>query len=292
MDIVDAQVHLGRTAVDSTLETMDALGIASAVLDEFWAVFRDSGPTHFEPGYLLENGAWRAVSPTAEGASLVHPDRFSYVVRVDRRDPQLESVLRCVASSPHARAIRVLPVWTLEEVKAFADGAYHSVLEIADELSLPVFMYIPGYVDLLRRYAERFPAVSLVVDHCGMGFPGIPEGRDPVEATASQDVSYFDRVLRIAELPNVALKWGHAPRAFGPQTYPYDALRPVLRSAIEAFGAERIMWASDKTIMAYFGHTWSNLLTCLSHDSELTVSEREWILGGAARRVLNWPIPE
>jgi hypothetical protein len=44
MDIVDAQVHVGRGKIDATLEAMDALGIRSVVIDEFWG----TGPrTHF-----------------------------------------------------------------------------------------------------------------------------------------------------------------------------------------------------------------------------------------------------
>lgn len=60
MDIVDAQLHLGRGAVAPTLEAMDALGITSVLLDEFWAIWRGTHPTHIEPGYLLDGGAWRA----------------------------------------------------------------------------------------------------------------------------------------------------------------------------------------------------------------------------------------
>lgn len=150
MDIVDAQLHLGRGMVTPMLEAMDALGITSVLVDELWGGgLGEAHPTHIEPGYRLGNGAWRAAWPTAEEASIVHPDRFSYVVRIDRRDPQLESVMRFVGSTPHARAFRLQPVWTLDEVEAFANGAYWHLLEIAREVALPLFLFIPGYVELL-----------------------------------------------------------------------------------------------------------------------------------------------
>lgn len=286
MDIVDAQLHLGRGMVAPTLEAMDALGITSVLLDEFWAIWGGPQPTHFEPGYLLENGAWRAAWPTAELASIEHPDRFSYLVRIDREDPQLESVMRVVASSPHARAFRLQPVWTRAEVESFANGGYTPLLEIAQDVGLPVFLFIPGYVELLEPYAKMFPELTLVIDHCGMGFGGIPPDRPQAEAVAAQDISYFEEVLRLAEYPNVALKWSHAQDRFGAETYPYDGLRPILRRAIDVFGADRLTWASDKSVMA--GHTWTNLLHYVSDNPELSQEERQWILGGTARKILNW----
>jgi predicted TIM-barrel fold metal-dependent hydrolase len=179
------------------------------------------------------------------------------------------------------------PVWTLDEAKAFAEGAYIPLLEIAQDVGLPVCLFIPGYVELLEPYVQRFPELTFVIDHCGMGFPGIPPDRPEPEARSAQAVGYFDQVLRLAEFPNVALKWSHAQDRFGVPRYPYDELRPLLRSAIEAFGADRLLWASDKSVM--FGHTWTDLLHCVRDDSELSQEEREWILGRSARRILQWP---
>lgn len=289
VDVVDTQLHINGGMIAPTLEAMDALGIASVLIDEFWGVWGGTHPTHIEPGCLLGNGAWRAACPTAEQASILHPDRFSYLVRIDARDPELESVMRVVGSSPHARAFRLQPVWTLADAEGFANGGYHRLFEIATEVGLPVFLFIPGYVEFLEPYARRFPDVTFVIDHCGMGFANIPVGRAPAEAHATQGRAYFDRVLCLAELPNVMLKWGHAQDRFGVTSYPYEHLRPILRCAIEAFGADRLMWAGDKSVMV--GHTWSNLLHCVMDDPELSQGERQWILGKTARRILNWPAP-
>lgn len=286
MDIVDAQLHLGRGMIEATLEAMDSLGIAAVLIDEFWGGRLGAEPTHIAPGYRLPNGAWRTAFPTAEEASLLHPDRFAYLVRIDRRDPELESVMRTIASTPNARAFRLQPVWTVEEAAAFAAGAYEPLLDLAQDLGLPLCWFIPGYVELLAPYAARYPQLTLVIDHCGMGFPNIPPGREAEAAARSQSVGYFDEVLKLAEHPNVALKWSHAQTRFGASQYPYEPLRPLLRRAIEAFGPERLMWASDKTVM--FGHRWADLLCCLRDDPELSSEEKAWILGRTARRVLNW----
>jgi len=289
IDVVDTQLHLGRGRISETLEAMDALGVRSVLIDEFWGSWDSPDPTHIQPGFALPNGAWRAAWPTAEEASLLHPDRFAYLVRVDRRDPQLESLIEVIGSSPSARAIRLQPTWTLQEAQVFAEGGYDDVLSLAREAGLPVCLFIPGHAEHLAPYAERFPEVRLVIDHCGMGFPGIPPGRPEAEASRTLEASYFDEVLKLARYPNVFLKWSHAQDRFGAADYPYEGLRPLLRNAIAAFGAERLMWASDKTVM--FGHTWADLLFAIRDNPDLTIAEKSAILGGTARRVFNWPAP-
>lgn len=289
MDIVDAQLHLGRGKIDATLEAMDALGIQSVLIDEFWGSFPTTHPTHIAPGFLLPNGAWRALCPTAEEASLLHPDRFSCLLRIDPKDTDLEGVMRAAASTPFVRAFRIQPVWTLEEVETFTRGSFDGVFELAQDLSLPVCVFIPGYAERLTPYLERFPGVEFVIDHCGMGFPGIPQGRSAPEEARALDPANLDEVLKLARFANVSMKWSHAQSHFDVPVFPYEGLRPLLRKAIEAFGADRLMWASDKTVM--FGHTWSDLLHGLRDDPELSADEKAWLLGKTARKVLDWPAP-
>lgn len=286
MDIVDTQVHLGRGQIDGTLSAMDALGISSMLIDEFWGQFGTGHPTHIQPGYRLPNGAWRAAWPTAEEASLLYPDRFAYLVRIDPRDPQLECLMRTITSSPNARAFRLQPVWTLEEASEFANGSYDEVLDIAQDVGLPVCFFVPGYVELLAPYVERYPRLMFIIDHCGMGFPNIPAGRPQTEASRTLEPAYLDEVLKLARHPNVALKWSHAQTRFGIERYPYEPLRPLLRRAIEAFGADRLMWASDHTVIP--NHTWADMMLYLRDDPELDPIEKEWILGRTARKLLNW----
>jgi L-fuconolactonase len=287
MDIVDAQLHLNRGSLGATLEAMDALGIKAVVIDEFWHTRTGNDPTHIDPGFELPNGAWRATYPAAMEASSLYPERFSYLVRVDRNDPDLAALMRIIGSEPSARAIRIQPVWTMAESRAFADGAYDALFALADQYDLPIFVFIPGFVELLPRYLEKFSGVKVVVDHCGMPFPRIPPDRPEADRKRVATRDYFDAVLKLAEFPNAALKWAHAQGGFDVHDYPYEALRPLLRKAIGAFDAERLMWASDKSMIPR--HTWSNLLNYLRDDPELTRVEKTWILGGSVRRLLNWP---
>ena len=289
MEIVDAQIHFGPGGIDKTLAMMDALGISAVLADEFW------GLDNWGPGYTLPNGAYRVTSPTSELASWLHPSRFAYVLRVDRNDPEVLPLIRMVKAAPHARAIRILPGLTAGELAAFAGGGYDAMFEVAEGEGLPVFVYIPGRADLMRRPCERFPALRFIVDHCGM----------PIEANISfldaetpggvaphpgPQPAYFDEVLALAAYPNLFLKWSHAQGMFGVADYPFTPLWPHLRRAITAFGAERILWASDHG-GNQTGETWAELLFCLRDSPAFTIEEKAWLLGRSLRTVLDWAAP-
>ena len=180
--------------------------------------------------------------------------------------------MRLASSSPNARALRIQPVWSLEEAAALERGAYEPLLELAQDAGLPVCVFIPGFVELLAPCLRKFPRLDFVIDHCGMGFPNIPPGRPEPEARRSQSPGYLDEVLKLAEYPNAALKWSHAQDRFGVQRFPYEPLRPLLRRALEAFGASRLLWASDKSVIPE--HSWADLLLYLRDDPELSAEEK------------------
>jgi predicted TIM-barrel fold metal-dependent hydrolase len=285
-DIVDAQLHIGPGSFEPYLEAMNSLGINSVLIDEFWVTSVTQSPTQVDPGYRLPNGAWRAIYPVAQLAATLHPDRFSYFVRLDRADPDLESVARLVASSPSGRGFRITPRLTAEETSAFMSGAFEPMMEILQEIGLPLCLFVPGLAEYLPFYLRKFPRLQFVIDHCGMGMPGLPPSFSASEGERATSPTYFAEVLKLAEFPNVALKISHAPLLFWSDT-PYEAARKHLRSAIEAFGADRLLWATDKTLLP--SHTWADLLLWVRDDPELSHEEKSRILGKSARSIFRWP---
>jgi predicted TIM-barrel fold metal-dependent hydrolase len=285
MDIVDAQIHVGPGRISETLAAMDALGVRAVLIDEFWM-----GAAHFgDPGYPVPDGAFRPVQPTAELAAMTHPDRFSYLVRLDRKDREVETVIRMARDAPHARALRITPGMWPEEADAFAAGAYETICAAACDAGLPLFVFAPGRAQALAAYARKFPALRLGFDHCGLFSNSMRRslGRGEPLDRAGQ-MAAFDEVLALAELPNVALKWAHAPAMFETPAWPCDGLAPILRKALDRFGAERMMWASDVSANQT-GETWAELLFGVLGNCDLSQLEREALLGATARKFLDWP---
>lgn len=298
MDIVDTQIHLGPGGAAEKLAAMDALGITSVLIDEWWGGWWGTRPG--EPAYRVGEGAVRTTSPTAELASWTYPGRFSYLVRVDPNDPEIRSVIRFARDSSYARALRIVTPLPHPELAAFADGSYDKVFAAASEFDLPIFVSLLGHSDLLGRYLEKFPDVKVIIDHCGMPpamamvpmvvqFEGLPDSERYWTTLASAPLEEsFNKVLSMAKWSNVALKWAHAPSRLNAAGYPNEAARPFLRKAIDAFGAERIMWASDATVNPT-GETWAELLHAVKDNADLSANERALILGGSARSWLDWP---
>lgn len=285
MDIVDAQIHLGPGGIAEALAAMDALGIRAALIDEYWLRSFANEPHHALPG-----GAFRPVAPTAELAAQLHPDRFAYLLRVHPRDPEYASVIRQTRDAPGARALRIDPGMTRATAAVFAEGGYDPILAAVDDAGLPIFVFSPDDPAAFARAARAFPQLRIIVDHCGVFSnsmrASIGGGLPPLGD--AQQLALFDEVLALAEFPNVALKWGHSSGMFDKPVWPGEGLWPILRRALSAFGAERVMWASDFSVNQR-GESWAELLFGVKGNPDLTEAERGWVLGGAVRRWLDWP---
>jgi len=302
IEIIDAQVHLNqlgpdwRTAsIDSVIATgiqaMDAVGIDRVLIGEahgFDSKFRPLGEE-------LPNGAIRTATPFSERAVELHPTRFTYHVVIDFRDPELDRLTAEVRTRPGANSMRIVPVPQTGEVGSLERGEFDALFAAAERYQVPVFAWVPGRAHLLLPYIRRFPGLKFIVDHCGVGVAPLRVGELPVtmetSLTRSRDdrVAELGRVCDMAQYPNVALKWCHAPGLLSEEDYPYRDVMPLLRQAIDAFGVERIMWASDYTIAReQNANSWAQCLYYLLDSDQLSGAEKEWLFGGSVRSVLNW----
>jgi predicted TIM-barrel fold metal-dependent hydrolase len=301
-EIIDAQVHLNqlgpdwRTAsIDSVIATgiqaMDAVGIDRVLIGEahgFDSKFRPLGEE-------LPNGSIRTATPFSERAVELHPTRFTYHVVIDFRDPELDRLTAEVRTRPGANSMRIVPVPQTGEVGSLERGEFDALFAAAERYQVPVFAWVPGRAHLLLPYIRRFPGLKFIVDHCGVGVAPLRVGELPVtmetSLTRSRDdrVAELGRVCDMAQYPNVALKWCHAPGLLSEEDYPYRDVMPLLRQAIDAFGVERIMWASDYTIAReQNANSWAQCLYYLLDSDQLSRAEKEWLFGGSVRSVLNW----
>jgi L-fuconolactonase len=262
MDIVDAQVHANMLGTEVTLAVMDALGVQGVLFDEYQ---RTDGDGAAQPGYRLADGTFRPIGPNAESAALRHPERFAFLMRVDPRDPGIEGWGETLAAAPDFKALRTL-VATPTEGALFEDGGYDRLLKAARADSLPLFVTCPGRMLLLAGYAERFPDVQFVIDHCGAAFDSLRG-----EAT-------IDDAVGMARYPNVAYKWAHAQALLSTTAYPFPDLEPKLRRAVDAYDPERVMWASDYTTTRWRAN-WGEALFSIRHYPSLSEEEKAWILG-------------
>jgi len=275
MDIVDAQIHSNVLGPPETLlQIMDALGVAAALIDEFTGTDKNGV---LLPDYKLPDGTTRPIGPNAEGAALLYPDRLNYLMRMNPFDPGLEGWMESLTSSPNLKALRIV-VFGPKTEPAFMAGEYDHFFRVAQKHNQPVFVFCPNNVKHLATYARRFPDVKFILDHCGVSFS------KPGEAS-------IDDALTLAACPNIAYKWAHAAVFLTKQVFPFPDLDPLIKRVVEAFGPQRVMWASDYTMTRHRSN-WAESIFQVRSSPVLSDSDREWIMGRTCRTWLNWPAPQ
>lgn len=289
MRIIDAQIHdigpywdwLGERAEvqhrimgEVMIGYLDALGVQSVVL--------------FPGGHDVHS----------DWLSKELPDRFHYVPHIAPED-DVEAIARGAKENPGIAGLRVLLGWPLDgsEVQRLEAGAWDPVFAACERHGVPVFLFITGWLPHAISIAERYPKLTLIIDHLGLRQPPLDEPDDP-------PFDKLPQLLDLARFPNVNVKLCGLP-ALSKERFPFRDAEPALRAIVDAFGADRLMWASDTTRFSgrigigrhqnpltledYPGkHTYAESLLFIRESPVLTTAEKEAILGGAAARVLGW----
>ncbi|MDA8219375.1 MAG: amidohydrolase family protein [Dehalococcoidales bacterium] len=150
-------------------------------------------------------------------------------------------------------------------------GKADPLIRKARALGVPIQFLnrIPTHPTVLA-VADRFPNVTVVVDH--LGHPYVAE---------SPDFPSSANFFALAERPNVYVKVSnhvmHSRAA-----YPWRDLHDYQRRAIDLFGPRRLMWGSNWP-MDMPSPTYKERLEAVRNEMPfLSAEEKEWILGKTA----------
>jgi L-fuconolactonase len=208
-----------------------------------------------------------------------YSERFRIAVQLDLSVPHPEEIVEIYAQDPAVVAVRLS--FTFEQDQyyvALHEGAYDPIFRTAERHGLPVMLAVLGRPQEVAPLAHSFGNLQLVVDHLAIdqGRPGvIPE--DPF--------SVMEALLELAIHPNITLKLSGLPTV-SKGAYPFVDLWPYLHQIIDAFGPERLIWASDfsRTRPMY---SYAEGLDYLRESSELSDGEKRLILGESAERLFH-----
>jgi len=211
-----------------------------------------------------------------------YPERFAACSSWDPAIADPEAWLREFTRDPAHLAIRLQFNPALEPVYA-----------AAEKLGVPVFGGFRAAA-AVAPIAEAHQDLTIIVDHFGLSQP-------PVYAQKPDPWDELPITLALARFPNVLVKFSGAP-ALSLEPYPHADLWPHLHQVIDAFGPDRLMWASDFTRMrmargdtsrigpkAQWGGLYSDSVGFLRDTLEVSAADKEKIFGSTARRVLGWP---
>jgi predicted TIM-barrel fold metal-dependent hydrolase len=278
--IVDAHVHVFLSAADDAERTVDALAppAREAPLEALERQMADAGvdgavlvPLGPEDRYVAK---CVASDPTRfAGIAVVGPDDAD-PARVARRLARGRFSGLRMFGLPRDLAERSSQLGVLERLAA--DG---NVLWL-----YPRAEHLPT-ADAL---AERLPDLPIVLNHTGFTQAGIgrdEHGRPRIDSPVPQPNEA--QVLALSRHRNVSVILSGA-YGFSHVEYPYADVAEVVRRVADAFGIERLAWASDfPWIVEHPGYR-----ACLElvdhHLPGLSPAERSAVLGGNIRRILRW----
>ncbi|MEZ4264936.1 MAG: amidohydrolase family protein [Myxococcota bacterium] len=189
-------------------------------------------------------------------AVAAHPDRFwGWIFLNPARDPDVLDTLERWRAIPGMIGIKLHPHW--HDYKTEILGP---VLARAQELGLPVLIHLGfGARGDVRAMATDFPRLNIICAHAG--FP------------------FYGDLWRIAQ--------GH-PRVHVDLSSPYIDER-LARAAVAALGPRRCIYGTDSPYGfadADHSYDYGHILGWIER-MPLNESERDWVLGGTMRSILD-----
>ncbi len=154
------------------------------------------------------------------------------VCTLNPEDPASPATLRRLVKEYNVRGLRSVPAG--KDRKQLDHPGVDALWSTAEELGIVVNPLIRvNLADELERLLKRHPTLRVVLDHCMY-----PRGKDGLQGETIR------RVLRLAAYPNLHAKLTWLVDS-SDQDYPFKDTWPLLRAAVNAFGAERCVWGSD-----------------------------------------------
>ncbi|MBT3343373.1 MAG: amidohydrolase [Gemmatimonadetes bacterium] len=200
-----------------------------------------------------------------------HPGVFGGIGVVDVKGAAPEREMRELASKG-VYGFRVAP--RDQPLPTWCDGdGYARMFEAGAEDRLAICPLVtPEGLPALARRCEQFPDTPILIDHlCLVGGRG-PVQTDHVEALC--DMARFEQVMVKVS----------AFYALGDKTEPYHDLRDLIGRVVDAFGPQRLMWASDAPYQVQPPFTYAASVGLIAEGLDsLSQDDREQILGGTAR---------
>ena len=176
--------------------------------------------------------------------------------------------------------------WNSKEFKPFWEAIY--------KMNLPVYFtliggrgsklddrsWIDDYLDeqrILLEWMNQYPGLNVVVTH---GLPwtvGLENGK----------INFPEEIWDIFKSPNCHLQLVIPIQMGGMWEYPWKEAEPIIKLAVERIGANRLIWGTDMPMVARFCTYKQALDQFRVHCNFLSDSERKYIIGGTAARVMN-----
>jgi L-fuconolactonase len=133
----------------------------------------------------------------------------------------------------------------------------------------------PHHQPAIRRVAQHFPQMPILLHHLGHPKVATPESLDEILASAAQ--------------PNIYVKIsGFYYGTAGPRwDFPYRDVHPFVRGIYDAFGAQRMCWGSDYPVVRRAMTYRQSLEAFRTYCDFIPAEDQAWVLGKTLGRLLD-----
>lgn len=133
----------------------------------------------------------------------------------------------------------------------------------------------PDDLTQVAQLCSRFPETTVVIDHFAR-----------VGISGTFEFQQLNALCDMARFAKVHVKTS-AFYALGKKEPPYRDLLPMIRRVVDAFGPERLMWASDCPYQVQGNHNYEASIALIRDASPSVLSDQEklWLLRGTAERL-------
>jgi predicted TIM-barrel fold metal-dependent hydrolase len=159
-----------------------------------------------------------------------YPTYFRGVCRVDPLDPTAPDHLSRISAQPGFHGVRISPA-------ADASGDWISgplmlpLWQRCQHLKVPMTLLTPiSRMPEIGRLIERFPALTVVIDHmadCPVDHP-----------------EELEKLIALVRYPKVFVKISHT-WSLSKTDYPWTDSQALVKRLYDTFGPKRLMWATD-----------------------------------------------
>jgi predicted TIM-barrel fold metal-dependent hydrolase len=201
------------------------------------------------------------------------PGTFAGVGIVDHTQPDVAAQMQKLADQG-CRGFR-LAGWGPQPEKYFSDEGIATMWRTGAEKNLNMGLLInPDALPTVDKLCQKFPDTPVVIDHFAR-----------VGITGEIREAELNLLCGLAKHKKVAVKTS-AFYALGKKAAPYTDLLPMIKRCYEAFGPDRLMWASDCPFQVENGHAYRPSVELIEkHADFLSADDRRKLLHDTAARI-------
>ena len=216
-----------------------------------------------------------------------YPGTFAGVAVNDDKDPHPEARLDRVTELG-MQGLRVGRLGDPGTRRAEDLPLYPTLRKMAESGQKVWFYAPPDQLPLLELVTAALPELRLVLNHLGFFPTGFSMGADGLPHIPSElPAPTLPAVAALAKRPNVYVMLS-GQYGFSKLGYPYDDLTSTVRTLFDAYGPERMFWASDYPWIAA-NPGYSRLIELPSRQlPSLSAADLDMIMRGTASRLFGF----